>query len=293
MLRRRGLEPRLSVRAGLPTRLHPQLASRITELTGMKLGCAYEALRGRQLVLSSVPPAQAMAAAVEIQRLGGLVKIELGLIERYAFVSEHPSRGTQTCERLAIHEGDLILTEGLLAGPFESRMLLRGAYVSQLLAGFDGERARWAAAGMVEVADELELLQRVSAREPRLEAALCEAEGEAFHEAAAVYGDWLQNHGEPRGLVATVSLGGAASDEPAVREQAERMLAHIVDDHASRRLGGRSCSTSGCPRCAGSSPSSPTRRTWSRASRASTRLHSSTSRSSSSLPPVGSPSMAR
>lgn len=167
-----------------------------------------------------------MAAAARIEGVGGVVRLEIE-VERYGFVPQHPLRGLQTCERLSILDGDLILTRGRLAEPPEIRTLLHHAPFDQLLAGLQRERKRWAAKGMVEVEDEIELLQRVSPREPRLEAALCESNDRDFFDHARVYGDWLQDQGDPRGLLAMHSLPIESTSE----------LNRVISEHASHLLG--------------------------------------------------------
>ncbi len=235
--RERGLEPRLAVRVGVRSREQPQLATKLAQLTGTNLRRARAILGGRQLILESVAPALAIAAAIQIERAGGLVEFELGLIERLAFAPEHPLRGMQPCERLMIRGGALVLTRGPLAGPGEAQILIPRGHVGELLAGFDRERARWAGAGLVEAVDEAELLARVGAREDRLEAELHTAKPAALPECAEIYGDWLQGCGDPRGLVATASLALARADADPTREQAARTLAQIVAEHGSHLLG--------------------------------------------------------
>lgn len=235
-LRTRGLEPRLSVRAGVRARAQPGLAATVAELTGTHPEQARALVRDRQIVLDSAPPELAMAMANRIEKAGGLVEFELGHVERLAFVPEHPLRGMQPCERLIMRGRDLALSHGPLARPTQVVALVERGFVHQVLTAFDRERGRWASTGMREIGGEAELLECVSARDATLEAELRTAKNRSFFEVAAVYGDWLQHHGDPRGLVATASLAlRRAGDD--TREQAAQELSRIVDEYASHLLG--------------------------------------------------------
>ena len=239
--RQRGIEPRLGLRVSVPLRDRHALALTLAELTGANLRTARTIVGDRQLVLEAAPPSLAMSAAVLIERRGGQVEFTLGRIERLACVPDHPARGLQPVERLLILGGDLLLVRGPLAGQSRAQgeitpLIERGSS-HQLFAGFEREQARWAAQGLVEVADEAELLARVGAREPRLEARLLAAKRAELAEVGEIYGDWLQAHGDPRGLLATASLALARASDAPSRERAHATLATIVREHASHLLG--------------------------------------------------------
>jgi hypothetical protein len=225
------------VRVGVPSQDRHGFALAFAEMTGTNLRRARAIVRDRPLIVDAAPPGLALAAAVQIERTGGLVEFELGRIERFAAIEGHPLRGLAPCERLTIRGGALTLTRGALAEVGEVVTLIARGTPSQLFAGFEGERARWAAAGLLDVGSEAELLRRLGAHEPRLEARLRAAPREAYFDRAEIYGDWLQAHGDPRGLVASASLALARVSDPRARDSAIATLTQIVGAHASHLLG--------------------------------------------------------
>src|SRR5690606_32306837 len=115
--------------------------------------------------------------------------------------------------------------------------LQQGADIHELLAAIDAQRGRWAAAGWIEAGDEIEIIQRFSARDDALEAEVRAADGEALRRAAAVYADWLQGQGDARGLVAALALALDQAGDASQRERQAAALDAALDEHEAHLFG--------------------------------------------------------
>ncbi|PRQ09145.1 ribosomal protein L7/L12 [Enhygromyxa salina] len=236
----RGFERFVSVRVQAPARRKITTIKEVRILTGMGLKLAKDAVEQGQIILDAVPPSLAAHACERLGRFGATTSIEHAHAHRYAFAPSHDRRGEQVCERLSVIGVELVCTRGHL-GAWGHNVATRpgDGGLEALLEAIDRQRHRWAVAGLVEAGSEVEILSRVSARDRALELEMAETEpeGGALERTAAVYSDWLQAQGDPRGLVgaAALALDGAADPERA--QQRSRELARVVDEHAPHLLG--------------------------------------------------------
>ncbi len=196
-LRERGFEVFVSVSMGPTFGARFRVMREILRLTGRGMSEADRAITHEEIILSSLAPEQSERVRERLMAVGGLSNLSFEMAHLYAFVPEHPRRGAQICEQLIVIGQRLELTRGQLGGwgPSEDLPVGEGG----LLEAIDRQRARWADAGLGEAGSEVEILRRVSVRDERLEARICAAEPEAAAHEAAVYGDWLQSMGDPRG----------------------------------------------------------------------------------------------
>jgi hypothetical protein len=234
-LRGRGFELFVAVRIASPIESKISVIKEVRMLTGVGLKQAKDAVEQEQIILEALAPDQAERVSERLAAAGGHSALLLARAHLYAFMPEHPSRGAQICERLTVVGQTLELARGQLGAWTETQAM--PVDDGELLAAVDRQRASWAAAGFYEAGNELEILSRVSAREEQLEARFCAAEGEAFVHEAAVYGDWLLAHGDPRGLVASAALSLDAATDDAERELRSEVLAQIVAEHAVHLFG--------------------------------------------------------
>lgn len=234
-LRARGFELFVAVRIASPIERKISVIKEVRELTGVGLEQAKDAVELEQIILESLAPDQAERVSERLAAAGGHSALLLSRAHLYAFQPQHPRRGAQVCERLTVVGHTLELARGQIGAWTEP--VERPLGDGELLAAIDHQCAVWAAAGWCEASSELELLRRVSARDEQLEARMREAEGEAFTHEAAVYGDWLQAQGDPRGLVASAALSLDAAVDDDERTQRSSALAQIVAEHAVHLFG--------------------------------------------------------
>ena len=198
-LRARGFELFVSVGASAPVHNKISVIKEVRRITGFALKEAVDAVERGRMLFDALTPEQAERVSERLVAAGATSSLLLTRAHLYAFVPEHPLRGMQICERLTVEGQTLELARGQVGawGSEETLSVAQG----ELLAVIDRQRASWAAEGKRETASELEIVQRVSARNEQLEARIRAAEGETLAHEAAVYGDWLQSEGDPRGYV--------------------------------------------------------------------------------------------
>jgi ribosomal protein L7/L12 len=234
-LRARGFELFVAVRVASPIERKISVIKEVRSLTGVGLKQAKDAVEQEQVILESLAPDQAERVSERLAAAGGHSALLLARAHLHAFRPDHPHRGAQICERLTVVGGTLALARGQIGAWVETVDCTVGD--GELLTAIDHQCAKWAAAGWCEAGSELELLRRVSARDEQLEAHMREAEGEALLLEAAVYGDWMQAQGDPRGLIASAALSLDAAVDEAQRAQRAAELAQIVAEHAVHVLG--------------------------------------------------------
>ncbi|WP_205633175.1 ribosomal protein L7/L12, partial [Enhygromyxa salina] len=213
----RGFERLVSVRVRAPARRKITTIKEVRILTGMGLKLAKDAVEQGQVILDAVPPGVAAHACERLGRFGATTSIEHAHAHLYAFAPHHERRGEQVCERLSVIGVELLCTRGQL-GAWGHNVATRpgDGGLHALLEAIDQHRRRWAASGLVEAGSEIEILSRVGARAPKLEREMAESDQDsgALARAAAVYGDWLQAQGDPRGLVGAAALALADARDP-------------------------------------------------------------------------------
>jgi hypothetical protein len=234
-LHARGFEVFVAVRVASPIQNKISVIKEVRALTGVGLKQAKDAVEQEQIILETLAPDQAERVSERLAAAGGHSALLLARAYLYAFVPAHPRRGAQICERLAVVGQTLELARGQLGAWTETQVL--PVDDGELLVAIDRRRASWAAASWCEAGSELEILQRVSAREEHLEARMRVAEGEALVHEAAVYGDWLLARGDPRGLVASAALSLEAATDETERARRSEALAQIVAEHAGHLFG--------------------------------------------------------
>lgn len=236
----RGFERFVSLRVHAPVRRKVTTIKEVRALTGMGLRRAKDAVEQGHIILDAVSPTLAARACERLVRLGARPEVEHAHAHRYAFAPNHDRRGAQACERISVIGVELVCARGQLGAWGHSLASRPGdGELEALLEAIDQQRERWAAAGLVEAGSENEILSRVSARELDLEAqmATAELEDDALGGVAAVYGDWLQAKGDPRGLVGAAALALDAAPDPEHAQQRGRELRRLVDEHVSHLLG--------------------------------------------------------
>jgi hypothetical protein len=238
-LRARGFELFVAVRIASPIHNKISVIKEVRSLTGAGLKQAKDAVDQEQIILEALAPDQAERVSERLAAAGGHSALLLSHAHLYAFAPDHPRRGMQSCERLTVIGNTLELACGQIGTWAEQPQTLPigDGELGKLIEAVDRQRARWAAAGWREAGSELEILRRVSARNEQLEARMREAEGEALVHEAAVYGDWLQAQGDPRGLVASAALSLDAAIDDDQRAQRSAELTQIVVEHAVHLFG--------------------------------------------------------
>jgi hypothetical protein len=234
-LRERGFELFVAVRVASPVQNKIGVIKEVRTLTGVGLKEAKDAVEQEQVILDALAPDQAERVSERLAAAGGHSALLLARGHLYAFMPDHPLRGSQTCERLTVVGHTLELSRGQLGKWGPAQMLPISD--AELLAVIDRQRASWAAAGWLEAGSELEIVERVSERNEQLEARICAAEGDALVGEAAVYGDWLQSRGDPRGYVASSALALDAAPDGDARAQRAAQLAEVVAEHAAHLFG--------------------------------------------------------
>jgi hypothetical protein len=221
-LRERGFEPSFAVRLTDMGARKIAVIKEVRTLTNWGLKQAKDAVEGLATILVEVSRERAEAAAERLEGVGASVAIELATAMLYAFDPADPRRGDQLLERARVVGLGVAFEPGTL-GAWTLAPLEVHADEAELLAAIDERRRMWARQGKREASREAAVLASVAAREVELEDRLRASEGEARAREAAVYGDWLQSCGDPRGLL-------AAAPTPAQRER-------LVSEHASHLLG--------------------------------------------------------
>lgn len=236
-LRQRGFEIAYNVRVtGFGDRKISVIKA-VRELTGWGLAVTKEAVESFATILGSLPLDAAERAAEELQAAGATVEIGADELHRFAYDPDHPLRGNQPIERVRVVARGIALERGKLGdwtlAPIEPLDF------DSMLDAIDQHRRRWAAAGKHEAASEQEIHALTSARNRSLEARLRDSDSdEARTREAAVYGDWLQAHGDPRGLIAAASLSLTEVGEvAALRDERQRELDRLVVTHSSHLFG--------------------------------------------------------
>jgi hypothetical protein len=208
----------------------------VRELTGWGLKDAKDAVDGLAQIVDGVDLQTAQHVAAKLREAGAAVELGIGELHLYAFDPADPRRGDQPIERIRVVERGLAFERGRL-GEWTSEAIVP-CELGQLPAAVDEHRQAWTRAGKLEAGSELSILERLSARDPTLEDRLRTSDGEARLREAAVYGDWLQAQGDPRGLIAAAALAvGEAGEVAAVRDERQRELERLEVDHASHTFG--------------------------------------------------------
>jgi hypothetical protein len=220
-LRERGFSLRFGVRL---THAGPRVTKTIKKVRALRscgLAEARNATVDLDVIVERDTHAAAEADAKLLRATGAAVEIELAEVRRFAFDPSDDRRGDQPIERLSVIGLELTHSRGKLGELTIVREVDHGDSEA-LLAAIDERRSEWSKAGKREADSELEVLEQLSARDLDAEARLRASEGEARSHEAAVYGDWLQAMGDPRGRVAT-----ATGDE----------LRRLLDEHAAHCFG--------------------------------------------------------
>lgn len=227
-LRARRFELMIAGRIASPIKRKAAVIAEVRALTGIGRSDAKHAVEQQQIIFDSLTPDQAERMTEQLAAVGGNTALSLARAHLYAYSPKHPRRGDQACERLTVVGQTLELARGHLGAWTAAETQVLPVEGGDLLAAIDRQRASWAAKGLREASSELELLQRVSARNEELEARIAAAEGEALVHEATVYGDWLQNEGDPRGHVASLATSlHAAQLAELVRKHGSHLLGHV------------------------------------------------------------------
>ncbi|MFV8751979.1 ribosomal protein L7/L12 [Nannocystaceae bacterium ST9] len=204
-----------------------QAVKLVREFTALGLREAKEIVETGGVILDQVTAAEARRIADQFAQLGAQVEVERTWRYMLAFDPGDPARGDQQLQRLRVGERELELEVGELGGwaGGERESYDQGELVARRVVELLGQ---WHARGLSVAEDELAVLERVSAREPRLEQRLRSDPDEL--ETRLIYGDWLQARGDPRGQLIALShaLERAAPDarEPLRVRVEEFKLAH-------------------------------------------------------------------
>jgi hypothetical protein len=213
-----------------------QVTTTVLALTGWDDEDAEEAVEDNAIVVDGVDLPTAEYAAAKLQEAGAAVEISSRELRLYAFDPADSRRGNQPIERIRVVDLGFAFEHGQL-GKWTPNAV-NPCKLDDLTDAIDERRRAWASAGKHEAASELSILERLSARDPILEDRLRTSDGEARRRDAAVYGDWLQAQGDPRGLIAAAALAVEEAEgvEP-VRDERQRELDRLVTDHASHMFG--------------------------------------------------------
>jgi hypothetical protein len=208
----------------------------VRELTGLGLKDAKDAVDALAQIVHGVDLQTAQHAAAKLREAGAAVELGIGELRLYAFDPTDPRRGDQPIERIRVVERGLAFEHGRLGNWTPAAIV--PCELDQLPAAVAERRRAWTRAGKHETGSELSILDRLSARDPTLEDRLRTTAGDARLREAAVYGDWLQTQGDPRGLIAAAALAvDEAGDIPAVRDERLRELERLDVIHASHTFG--------------------------------------------------------
>lgn len=198
------LDPRFEVRADLRYLEGPQKIAAIKlarELTGLGLKDTKDLVEQQGWVLRDVPIAEAKRAERRFAEFGSRVELVPRSLRIMAFDPRHPARGAQPLVRMRVTGSQLALERGRLDAWDASTIDSHGFDTpEQLEAAIAAQCRAWTDAHLEFERDEIRLLDRVSAREPRLEHDIRAAADPS--EALLVYADWLAAQGDPRGELA-------------------------------------------------------------------------------------------
>ncbi|MFO7561152.1 MAG: ribosomal protein L7/L12 [Enhygromyxa sp.] len=223
-LRARGFGVTFALRIQDPGRRKIPVIKTVRELTGWGLRDAKHSVERCATIIAGVDAEQAEQAAAKLRDAGATVEVGFSELFLYGFDPNDPRRGDQAIDRLRVVDLGLAIEHGRL-GAWKPGLALPRT-TKELLASIDEQLRDWARAGKQQATTELEILEQLSARELALEARLRNSEGEARQREAAVYGDWLQTQGDPRGLIAAVASANERSE-----------LERLVEQHASHLFG--------------------------------------------------------
>lgn len=183
----------------------------VRELTGWGLADAKNAVDRRAGIVDGISLGEAEHAATKLRGAGATVELGVGELHLYAFDPADPRRGDQPIERIRVQGFGFAFERGRLGAwapePIEPRE------PDQLIATIDQHLHAWTRARKQHATTEIAVLERLSARERTLEDRLRSGDGEDRHREAAVYGDWLQAQGDPRGRIAAATLTAADAGE--------------------------------------------------------------------------------
>lgn len=236
----RGFEMFVAVRVACSDSNMDRVAREVSALTGVDLEEAEDVVRQGQIILSALATDQAERVRKRLAAAGGHTTLVLTRANLYAFLPSHRERSSQVCERLAVIGRKLELAKGQLGAWAEARMQalpVDDGDLGDLITAIDRQRATWAAAGWREAGGEMEVLQRVSARNEQLEARICAAEGDVIGLETAVYGDWLQAQGDARGDVGSAALCLDAARDDVDRASASSQLAELLTRNVRHLFG--------------------------------------------------------
>ena len=191
---------------------HEAAIELIRELRGCPREDAETIIGARGVLLDEVRAAEARRIVERFAHVHAQVEVLRRDRYVYAFTPEHPGRGAQPVERLRVGERELGLAEGRL-GSFTDETVEPHASAGANKRAGEARTQAWTAAGRTLAIREIEVLEAVSARDLALEASLRVRPDD--RETHAIYGDWLQTHGDPRGQVIALqlALADASGDE--------------------------------------------------------------------------------
>ncbi|HLT34787.1 MAG TPA: ribosomal protein L7/L12 [Enhygromyxa sp.] len=194
------------------------------ELTGWGLVEAKHAVETHAAIVSGVTLEAAERAATKLRNAGAEVELVVDELHLYGFDPADPRRGDQPLERIRVVELGVAFDHGRLGA--WTLGLAVPCELDELLASIDERLHAWARARKRQATSERDVFEQLIVREPNFEDRLRTRDDEARRREAAVYGDWLQAQGDPRGSIAAVAL---AADE------AE--LDRLVSEHRSHLFG--------------------------------------------------------
>ena len=182
----------------------------VREFTALGLREAKEIVDGGGVILDGVAAAEARRIADQFGQIGAQVEVERTWRTMLAFDPHDPARGDQQLERLRVGEDELELERGELGAwtGGESEGFAAPELVERRVVELLGD---WQARGLAVAEDELAVLERVSAREPKLEQQL--RDNPEGVEAPQIYGDWLQARGDARGQLIALHCALERADE--------------------------------------------------------------------------------
>ncbi|MCA9685588.1 MAG: ribosomal protein L7/L12 [Myxococcales bacterium] len=213
----------------------------VREFMGVGLREAKELVETHGVILERATAAEARRVAARFAEVGAQVMVERTWRYIYAYDPRHPARGDQPLQRLRAGEGELAIDSGEIGSwdrPDLQALALadhRGGLDPDQVERLSVERLRaWDQAGMRVAEDEFAVLEALSAREPKLEAALSRRPDD--REAHLIYGDWLLAAGDPRGqLVALQCALESADADPEERLRARERA--FMREHAGHLFG--------------------------------------------------------
>lgn len=215
----------------------------VREFMDVGLREASELIDTQGVILERVSAAEARRVADRFSEIGAQVEVERTWRHVYAFDPRHPARGDQALERLRAGEREVEVDRGALglwehASTDAVTRAERRKFVDPTVADRHTlERILgWERAGLAIAESELAVLQAVSARDPTLEAVLRECPDDPA--AHAIYGDWLQAAGDPRGQLVALQL--ALNRLPKVERPSAQLARHeeaFRAEHAGHLFG--------------------------------------------------------